>query len=416
MSMRILYLSQYFPPEVGATQSRAFDMAQCWKNLGHRVTILTEFPNHPSGKIPPKYRRKILERDVLEGLEVYRVWVKTSPVKNFRIRMFFYLSYMVNAIAVGLLLIRSKFDFIYATSPPLSVGAAALVLSLLKRTPMVFEVRDLWPESAIALGELSNKLVIQIATRLEEWCYQKSIRIVVVTQGVYTHLLKRGLPPEKLTIIPNGANTELFTFDQIEREQIRKIHGVDEKFVAIYAGILGLAQGLETVIEAARLLEGNTDIHFLFIGDGPKKPELEQLANSYNLTNLTFLPEKPRAKIPGYLSASDVALIPLRNAEVFKGVVPSKLFDAWACERPVILCIDGEARELVEREKGGIFVSPENPAQIVETIQRMKKYPDELHSMGKNGHEYTVRYHSRRLLAEKLIIELQSKIAIKTRN
>jgi glycosyltransferase involved in cell wall biosynthesis len=407
--MRILYLSQYFPPEAGATQTRAYEMARKWVLMGHKVTMLTEFPNHPSGIIPPEYHGKLIERSTLEGIEVVRVWVLASPIKNFRNRMLFYLSYMLNAIIAGLFLIRGRYQLIYASSPPLFVGGAALVISFFKRTRLVFEVRDLWPESAVALGELSNPRAISLATRLEEMCYRKASQVVVVTRGIFNRLLERGVPSEKLLFIPNGANIELFTFSSDGRERIRKELGLENKYIAIYAGIFGLAQGLETILEAAQLLKGITEIHILLIGDGPKKAEIISLANLYNLPNLTLLPEKPREQIPDYLSAADVALIPLRTVEIFKGALPSKLFDAWACERPVILSIDGESREVVEMVKGGVFIPPEDPNKLAEAIIRLRKSPDETRLMGKNGLEYTKQNHSRETLAEKLIILLGKK-------
>lgn len=406
--MRILYISQYFPPEAGATQARAFEMARNWVRLGHQVTMLTEIPNHPSGIIPDSYKGKRIERAKLDGIDVIRVWVKTSPEKNFRNRMLFYLTFMVNASLAGIFLARGRYDFIYASSPPLFVGGSALVLSYLKRLPMVFEIRDLWPESAIALGELSNPRAISMATRLEQACYQKSSQVVVVTQGIFNRLIARGISKDKLMIVPNGANIDLFTYKPEGRERIRTELGLEEKFIAIYAGIHGLAQGLETILDTARLLQDNPRIHFLLIGDGPKKAEIIALSGLYNLHNLTLLPEKPWEQIPDYLSAADVALVPLKKAEVFKGVLPSKLFDAWACERPVLLSIDGEARHLVEQVKGGIFVPPEEPQKIAEALLNLLADPNERQSMGKNGQKYTRDNNSRAALAEKLINHLEN--------
>lgn len=406
--MRILYLSQYFPPEAGATQSRAYEMAHQWVQMKHEVTMISEIPNHPSGIIPQEYKRKLLERENLNGIDVIRVWVKTSPIKNFSNRLLFYLSYMVNAIIIGLFMLRGRYDLLYASSPPLFVGGTALVLSYLKHIPMVFEVRDLWPEAAVALGELSNKHSISLATKLEEMCYQKAIQIVVVTQGVYYKLLQRGIPHGKLFLIPNGANTELYVFNRSGREKIRKELGLSGKFVPIYAGIHGLAQNLETILQTARLLIDNPKIHFLLIGDGPKKSELISLASTYNLPNLTFLSEKPRELIPMYLSAADIAIIPLRKAEVFKTVVPSKIFDAWACKLPVILTIDGEARELVESINGGVYIQAEEPTKMAEKLLKLSNSQEDLDVMGNNGHDYTVQNHSRVTLAEKLIKYLEN--------
>ena len=172
--MRILYLSQYFPPEVGATQTRAYEMARYLVSTGHQVTMLTEVPNHPSGIIPPEYRGKLWERANLDGIDVIRVWVKASPNKTFSTRMAFYLTYMINAALARLLLARDRYDVLVATSPPLFVGGAALALSVLRRTPMVFEVRDLWPESAVALGELSDSRAVALAGKLEKMCYNRA--------------------------------------------------------------------------------------------------------------------------------------------------------------------------------------------------------------------------------------------------
>jgi len=405
--MRILYLSQYFPPEAGATQTRAYDMADNWIQHGHSVTMLTEFPNHPSGIIPPQYKGKLFERSVVDGFEVIRVWVIASPVKNYRNRMLFYLSYMLNAIIAGVFIARDRYNLIYATSPPLFVGGSALLLSYLKRIPLVFEVRDLWPESAISLGELSNTLAISLATKLEEACYRRAIQVIVVTHGIYNRLIDRGISPEKLFVLPNGANIDMFKFNPDGRDRIRRELKLEGKFIAIYAGIHGLAQGLETILETARVLQGFPMIHILLVGDGPKKSELLSLAKEYELPNLTLLPEKPREQIPAYLSAADVALVPLRKAEIFKGALPSKIFDAWACERPVLLSIDGEARELVETVQGGLFIPPDEPTRMADALINLMKSPKELDSMGKNGCAYTKQHHSRKALAKILITHLE---------
>ena len=406
--MRILYISQYFPPEAGATQTRAYEMARNWVRLGHAVTMLAEVPNHPSGVIPPAYRGKLYERANLEGIDVIRVWVYTSPVKNFLKRMAFYLTFMLNATLAGLLLARGHYDLIYVSSPPLFTGGAALALSYLRRIPMIFEVRDLWPESAVALGELSNRRAIALSTKLEEACYRRAQKIVVVTQGIYQRLLERGLPAEKLQIVTNGANVEMFQYDDQARQQLRRELGLEGRFVAVYAGIHGVAQGLESVVEAARLLQNEPEIHILLVGDGPKRAEVQALAQQYGLTNLTLLGEKPRDQMPAYLSAADVSLIPLRKLELFKGALPSKLFDAWACERPVLLSVDGEARRVLEAAGGGWFIEPGDPQALAGSLQKLKADPAACRRMGRAGREYTGQHYSRRALAEQLMREIET--------
>ena len=218
---------------------------------GHYVTMITEMPNHPTGIIPSEYRGRLYERTNENGIDVIRVWVKASPVKGFRSRMAFYLSYMFMAILVGLFLTRKKYDVIYATSPPLFVGAAALIISYLRFTPLVFEVRDLWPESAVALGELRNPLFIGLAEKLEWCCYRHSKRVVVVTDGIRRHLLGRGMANGRLQLIPNGARTDLFTPGPIVQDLRKQLKISENTFVVVYTGLHGLIHGMEIILQAA---------------------------------------------------------------------------------------------------------------------------------------------------------------------
>ena len=399
--MRVLYLSQYFPPEVGATQTRAFEMARYLVSAGHQVTMLTEVPNHPSGVIPPGYRGKLYERADMEGIDVIRVWVKASPHKTFRNRMLFYITYMIDATLAGLFLAHGRYDAVYATSPPLFVGGAALALSYLRRIPLVFEVRDLWPESAVVMGELSNTRAVALAGKLEEMCYNRARSVVVVTDGIRRRLEERGFGA-KVVLIPNGANTDLFRPDQEGGAALRVELGVEDKFLVLYAGIHGLAQGLETVLQAAQQLQEVPQIHFLFVGEGPKKAELVDVRNQLNLANVTMLAERPRSEMPAFLSAADVALVPLRKLDLFQGALPSKMFDAWACGCPIILSIDGEARQVLEKADAGIFVEPENVGQMAQAIQQLQADPDRLHRYRRNGRRFVDAHYSRQGLAARL--------------
>lgn len=401
--MRILYLSQYFPPEVGATQTRAYEMAQGLLRAGHQVTMLTEVPNHPEGVIRPAYRGRFWVREGLDGIDVVRVWVKTAPVKTMRTRLAFYLSYMANAALAGLVLARGRYDALVATSPPLFVGGTALFLSCLRRIPLVFEVRDLWPESAVALGELKNPRFVRWATWLEERCYARARRIVVVTTGIRDRLAARGYG-EKLALIPNGANTDLFRPQPEAGRALREQLGLHERFVALYAGIHGVAQGLETVLEAARLLP---EAQFLFVGEGPCKVDLLRLKEELGLANVTMLDAQPREAMPAYLSAADVALVPLRKVEIFQGAVPSKLFDAWACGCPVALSIAGEARAVLERAGGGVFVEPEEPAQLAAALRALATDRSRCREMGAAGRRFVEAHYSRQAQAGELVRMLE---------
>jgi len=406
--MRILYLSQYFPPEVGATQSRAIEMASNLVKLGHTVTVITEMPNHPQGITHPDYRGKFFLREWLEGIEVIRIWVYTSPKKTFATRMLFYLSYAVTATLAGIFSTRAGYDLIYASSPPLFVGGAGMLLSIFKRIPMVFEIRDLWPESAIELGELNNPTAIKLSTLFEESCYHRARKIITVTAGIRRKLVDRGFNAEKIHLIPNGANTKLFTYRDSGRREVRNQLALNSEFLILYAGIFGIAQGLETLVEAAKRLRSEQNIKFLLVGEGPTKTEITDLVHQYQLSNVILHPQVPRSDIPDYFSAADISIIPLRKIELFKGALPSKMFDSWACECPVLLCVDGEAREILEAANGGYYIQPEDAEVLAVAVARLYHDQSRLSEFGINGRRFTEQHYSREALAMKLTALLQS--------
>ena len=378
-------------------------MAQGLLKAGHEVTMIAEFPNHPHGIIPPEYAGKWYERATLDGIDVLRVWVKASPVKSFRSRMAFYLSYMLMATLGGLFLARGKYDAIYATSPPLFVGGAALLISYLRRLPLFFEVRDLWPESAIALGELKNPRAIRLATRLEEACYRRARRVIVTTQEMTTHLVSRGFKSSQFQVIRNGANTDLFQFSTTDRHRLRTELGLTDKFVVGYAGLLGIAQGLESVLDTAQQIEQqDTSIFFLIIGDGPAKAELQAIATKMQLSNIRFLPSQPRTDIPGYLSAADAVLVPLIRQRLI-GALPSKMFDAMACKRPVILSAEGEAATILNEADAGIVLPPQDSEALCNTLVLLKQDDERRERYGENGRSVTVKKYSRQAQAQELV-------------
>jgi glycosyltransferase involved in cell wall biosynthesis len=391
--MRVLHLSQYFPPEAGAVQVRALTVARTLVEQGHQVTVLAEVPNHPSGVIHPRYRGRLWYRQELDGIDVLYLWVKTSQVKGFSSRMAFYLSYMLAAIIAGLLL-RGRFDIMFANSPPLFVAVAGWLLSLIRRTPFVMEVQDLWPESAVVLGELNNPRYISAAEWVEEKCYRRAKKVIAVTEGIFDRLQARGVPSEKLVLAPNGSNIDIFRPDPEGASDLRADLGIEDKFVAIYAGIHGIAQGLEVLIESARKLEDQPDVCLVFVGEGPRKADLVALKNHYGLTNLLMLPGQPLERMPAYLSMADVSLVPLRKVDLFLGARPTKIFDAWACGCPVLISIDGEAREVVETVGGGIYVEPEDASAIAEAIIRLRDDPAERERMKKQGQDAVHRLYS----------------------
>jgi glycosyltransferase involved in cell wall biosynthesis len=407
--MRILHLSQYFPPEAGAVQVRALTIARTLEERGYRVTVLTEVPNHPSGIVQPGYGGKLWVRKRLDGIDVIYLWVKTSQVKGFRSRMAFYLSYMLAAVIAGLSL-RGRFDVVFANSPPLFVAVAGWIISLLRRTPFVMEVQDLWPESAVVLGELQDPRYIRAAEWVEEKCYRRAKRIVAVTEGIYDRLLARGVPDPKLVLAPNGSNIDIFQPDPVGAADLRADLGLEEKFVAIYAGIHGIAQGLEVLVESARLLKDEPDVCLVFVGEGPKKADLLVLKERYGLANLLMLPGQSLEQMPAYLSMADVSVVPLRKVDLFLGARPTKIFDAWACGRPVVVSVDGEARQVVETVGGGVFVEPEDAEAIAKAIITLRDDPEGRARMGQRGQEAVQKLYSLQAAASIVDETLQSEI------
>ena len=404
--MNIIHLTQYYPPEPGAVQVRAQAIASSLVQFGHHVTVLTEMPNHPVGVIYPDYKGKLFSKEVLDDVEVLRVWVKTTPKKNFYTRIAFYLSYMLNAGLRGIFL-RRKYDFVFANSPPLFVGVAGLFLSFVHRIPFVFEVQDLWPESAVDMGELRNQRFIRWATWLEEKCYQYAERIVVVSDGIYNRLVERGIDPQKIRMVENGSNTRLFKPQPEQGARLRAHWGLDEKFIVFYGGIIGLAQGLETIVETAQRLVTEPDIHFVMVGEGPRRAALEAMLADLNLPNFTFLPGQTLEAMPAHLNAADVALAPLRDLPVFEGVRPTKIFDAWACERPVIVSARGEPCRIVQEAEGGLCTAPECPDEIANAILALRDQPELRLKLGLNGKKFVDSQYSLQAMAAKLELVLR---------
>jgi glycosyltransferase involved in cell wall biosynthesis len=396
--MRILYISQYFPPEVGATQTRAYEMAIHLIKLGHRVVVLTEFSNHPKGIIPAEDKGKFCTFEKLDGIPVVRAWVYAKPKKNFLTRMVFYLSFMLTGAVVGSLL-RGPFDVVYATSPPFFVGVAGLWLSRLKSAKFVFEVRDLWPRSAVELNELTNRHFIRWSEKLERFYYKKADKVIAVTKGIFDALGACGLDEGKVKLVRNGTNSRLFSN---RGDALKERLGGKEKFIVLYAGIFGLAQGMEQLCELVGHLSSNHNIHFVFIGEGPLKARVLAIKEENRLDNLTVLDEVPRDRIPDYISAADCCLVPLKKNPLFLGALPSKMFDCMACERPVILSVDGEARRVLEASLGGLYVEPENTGQMAEAILTLFDSPELCKKMGKAGRAFVSKNFSRKKEAQRL--------------
>lgn len=398
--MKILFLTQYCPPEVGAPQNRIFEMAKRLKSFGHDVTILTAMPNYPKGEIFEEYKGKKVVKEVMDGINIVRTSIYATKEKSFIKRLRNYLSFTFSSVLTGAKYIEKQ-DVIITESPPLFLGWSGYVLSKKKKAKFIFNVSDLWPESAVKLDVLHNKALIKASTWLEEFCYKKAAAVTGQTQGIVDNIVNRGFDKNKVHLITNGVDTEFFKKENRD-EEFRKQIGIDGKFALCYAGIHGLAQGLEVIVNAAEMIKDYKDIQIVFIGDGPEKNKLIDMTKEKNLENITFLPVQPKSKMPKIIASMDATIIPLKKLDLFKGALPSKMFEALASQLPIILAVEGEAEKLINNAKAGITVEPENHKEVAEAI--LKLYNDEelRNNLGINGRKYVIENYSRESIARKL--------------
>jgi glycosyltransferase involved in cell wall biosynthesis len=408
--MKILYISQYFPPEMGAPAARAVELSKHWAAAGHEVTVLTGFPNHPTGVVPLAYRdklRRLVVREQVNGIHLVRSWLLPFPNRKAYERMLNYSSFSVSAAITGLFLSRP--DVVIATSPQLLVGLSGWWLARWKRVPFVFEVRDLWPESLAAVGMSDgNSLLHRSLARIAGFLNRRSDRIVVVTPAFEDYLVERlHVPRQKIAVVENGVETDLFAPGA--GATVRRELEAEGKFVVSYIGTMGMAHGLETILDAAAQLRStNPEIVFLVLGEGAEKERIIASARELGLDNLRFIDQQPREKIPSYICASDVCLVLLKKSDIFKTVIPTKMLEFMACARPVILGVDGQARAILEEADSGLVVEPENAAALVDAIRYLAANAEIAGKLGRNGREYIVRKFSRRQTAEKYISVLES--------
>lgn len=380
--MKVLLLSQYFPPEVGATQTRAHFFARALAARGHQVTVVAELPNHPKGEFFDGWRGRPWRRSREDGFDAIRVWVAASPRKTVLRRVAFYGTYAANAVLAAALLARGRFDVVFATSPPLPVAAAGWLVSRLKRCPFVMDVRDIWPAAAVGLGELRPGRLMRAAERLERFLYERAAAVTCVTRSFLRHVSERGAAG-KAAFLPNGSIPEIFHPGDDGPAKRHELGLRDDEFCVGFFGNHGIAQGLPAVLDAAERLRGEP-IRFVFVGEGPVKAQLV----SRGLDNVTFLAQVPLTEIGPYVRAMDVLLVPLRRDPIFEQFVPSKLFDFLACAKPVVLSVDGEAAEILAESGGGVHVAPEDDEALARTLRDLAVRRGDLAEMGRRGHQY----------------------------
>jgi glycosyltransferase involved in cell wall biosynthesis len=409
--VKILYVSQYFPPEMGAPAARAAELSRHWARFGHETTVLTGFPNHPTGIVPEDWKsrfRQLRYIQTVDGVKVVRTWLWPLPNRKAHERIRNYASFCLSAALSGLDL--PKPDVVIATSPQLLVALAGWWLAGWKRVPFVFEVRDLWPESLAAVGAGSEETLLhRTLAAIAAFLYRRADRIVVVSPAFKHHLIRYwNVPAEKISVVENGVETDLFRFDPSATE-IRKQLQLEDRFLICYIGTMGNAHGLETLIAAAEELRtAFPSAMFLLIGEGAEKDKIVELAAARGLANLQFLGQQPRERIPAYISAANLCLVMLKKTELFKTVIPTKLLEYMACERPVVVAVDGQARQIVEAAGAGVFVEPESSQALVQAILALANNPIQRRQMGTRARQYIVNQCSREKTAHDYIAVLES--------
>ncbi|MFN0063055.1 MAG: glycosyltransferase family 4 protein [Myxococcaceae bacterium] len=404
--MRILYVSQYFPPEMGAPAARVSELAAAWVRAGHEVTVLTGFPNHPTGVIAEGYQGRWFMRERVEGVSVVRVPIYAAANQGFFRRVLSYVSFALSACVVGPFVVKRP-DVLIATSPQLLTAVAGAWLSWLKRVPFVFEVRDLWPQSIVAVGALpASHPLIRLLERVEMALYRWARRIVVVTDSFVTELVSRGVPEKKLCVVKNGVDLELFS-PQPRDEALRATLGIQRhELMCLYVGTHGMAHGLGTLLDAAEGLRDRPEIRFVFVGEGADKVALKARAQALELKSVQFVDQQPRERIAQFLAACDVACVLLKASPLFKTVLPSKLFEIMGSGRAILLGVDGEARQLVKEAQAGVYAPPESADDIAQALITLCD-AGLREKLGRNGRRYVEKHFSRELLAKRYLDELQ---------
>jgi colanic acid biosynthesis glycosyl transferase WcaI len=383
--MHILLLSQYFPPETGSAASKMAEMAYYLTDQGHRVSVVSQVPCYPAGVVYPGYEGAWFRREELHGVQVTRTWSFASPERSkFKPRFFNYASFMSTGLAG--ILAGPRPDIMLVYSPPLFLGLTASLASKAWGCPFVFWVNDLWPRAAIHLGFMHEGPLYRLACALENFTYRNAARVFVYSWRMLEEVAANGCSRAKLEYHPLWIDTEVFHPDPSSATLIRDQYGWGDKFVILYGGNIGLAQGLDVFVESARLLRANPDIHFVMVGSGVEKDNLQSLARDYGLQNLEFIGHQPKDEVLRYFSAANILFAHLKDAPHRVGTVPEKILAYMACGRPVLMAAqEGAAADLIREHDCGVSVPPDNPESLAQSINSLYQRRADLDDMGAKG-------------------------------
>jgi glycosyltransferase involved in cell wall biosynthesis len=399
--MHILLIHQAFAALDEAGGTRHHELARYLVGKGHQVTIIASPVSYLTGKARKKNIRWLEEQKPEAGITILRTFTYSALHKSFVHRVFSFVSFMFSSFLVGMRV--QKIDLVWGTSPPIFQGITAWLIARLKRIPFLFEVRDLWPAFAIAIGVLRNPWLIRATLGLERFLYRHADRVMVNSPGFIAHVTQRGA--RRVDLIPNGAAPEMFQAHS-QGNDFRRQHQLENKFLILYAGAHGISNDLSIVLQAAQLLREQESIHFILVGDGKEKIHLQAQAGSLGLTNVHFYPPVAKDQMGEILAACDAGLAILKPLELYKTTYPNKVFDYMAAGRPVILAIDGVIREVVERAGAGIAVPPGNAQAMAQAVSQLANQPEKSREMGRAGQNYLTQHFNRQDLAEKLSLLL----------
>ncbi|MCC2614825.1 glycosyltransferase family 4 protein [Aestuariibacter halophilus] len=405
LAVHILFLTDNFPPEGNAPASRTFEHCKVWVAQGHEVTVITCAPNFPDGKVYPGYKNNWYKRSVVEGINVVRVKTYMAENKGFLRRILDFMSFMVSGFFAAVW--ARKVDVVVGTSPQFFTAIAAWAAAKLKRRPFVFEVRDIWPASLVAVGAAKEgSAVIKMFEKIEMFLYGRATLIVAVTNQFKRELVNRGVNGAKIGVVTNGVDLTLYKQREKSQELLASL-GLQNKFVVGYIGTHGMAHGLDKVIESAELLEGDSDIHFLLVGGGARVEVLKNSVVEKGLTNVSILGRQPKETMPDYWSLCDVALISLKDSPLFESVIPSKTFECFAMGLPTIVSVpSGEITGIVEEYEAGIIVKPENPNDLSRAILKLRDDAQALETYRSNALK-AAKHFDRSALALKMLAQLE---------
>lgn len=408
--MNILLIHQYFLEKEDGGGSRFNEMTKTWSKMGHKITVLSGMVHYNTGKKYAKYKGKYLFKDYgfYENVDVIRSHVSEAYNTNFLGRLWAYFSFVFSSIYAGLFN-NNNVDIIIVTSPPLFVGITAYVLSKIKRVPFVFEVRDLWPESAIDTGVLTNKCIIKFAYWFESFLYKQAMLVNVLTPAFKQKLIEnKNVLEKKVLFIPNAADFSIAdSLHNFNAEDYKKQLCFDNKFVITYVGAHGVANHLIQIIDTAEKLQ-DTNVIFQLIGAGMQKDMLKSEVKKRNLKNVVFVDPVPKSEVFKYILSSDVGTSVLKKVDTFKTIYSNKTFDYMSCKKPILLLIDGVSRELIEESQSGWYAEPENIDEIVSVIRKIIT-DESILEKGLNGYNFAKKHFDRDVLANKYLVEIQNK-------